>query len=111
MHFNLAPFLALIPIVAGMALPAPSTDAQALSDLASYEVHTMADGATCLAIAWYYDRYYGPGNAGVPGCGTQRLNRVSFESPSLFPSFIPPLSLLCISTDLGRKVAEKEVVG
>ncbi|KAM0804460.1 hypothetical protein BDR22DRAFT_836055 [Usnea florida] len=80
MRFQLTNLLALIPLVAGMALPAPATDAQSLSDLASYETHTTADGATCIAIFLYYERYYGPGNAGVPGCGVQRINRLYIDS-------------------------------
>ena len=80
MHFNLAPFLAFIPIVAGMALPSPATDA-----VASSNVRTLADGSVCLAVELYYDRYFGPGNAGLPGCGTLFMNRVSRSLLSLVP--------------------------
>ncbi|KAM0796920.1 hypothetical protein BDR22DRAFT_975811 [Usnea florida] len=80
MHFQLTNLLALIPFVAGIALPAPSTDTQSLSDLAHYETHTTADGVTCLAIYLYIDKYYGPNNAGVPGCGVDLWNRLYIDS-------------------------------
>ena len=89
MRFQLTNLLALIPLVAGIALPAPATDAQSLSDLASYETHTTADGVTCLAIVLYYEKYYGPGNAGVPGCGVEKINRVSLGLPASLPAWLP----------------------
>ena len=92
MRFQLAHLLALIPFVAGMALPEPASNAAALAALPSHTTVTLADGSTCLAVALYYQTFYA-NSAGVPGCGVQRLNRVSFE---------PFLSVFSISLGQGR---------
>ena len=106
MRFQLTNLLALIPFVAGIALPAPSTDAQSLSDLAHYEIHTTADGVTCLGIYLYYDTYYGPNDAGLPGCGVELWNRVSLSLP---PSL--PVSRYYHSVDSARKIVEEKLGG